>query len=91
MSTAVEFSADAVAAHLKHFIVDALFIDLNPDEIGDDALLGTEVGVDSLGFAELMAHLEDEYDVSVSDGEFVPENFSSVRRIVQLVESKLAA
>ncbi|GAA3225176.1 acyl carrier protein [Streptomyces sp. XM83C] len=84
------FSADAVAAHLKQFIVDALFIDMEPAEITDDMLLGTDVGVDSLGFAELLAHLEDEYGISVTDGEFVPDNFATVGRIVALVGRKLA-
>ncbi|WP_424212992.1 acyl carrier protein [Streptomyces sp. BI20] len=80
----------AIATHLKQFIVDALFIDMEPAEIGDDMLLGTEVGVDSLGFAELLAHLEDEYGISVADGEFVPDNFATVARIVALVGEKLA-
>ncbi|MFF9625555.1 acyl carrier protein [Streptomyces griseosporeus] len=84
------FAADAVATHLKQFIVDALFIDMEPAEITDDMLLGTDVGVDSLGFAELLAHLEDEYGISVTDGEFVPDNFATVGRIVALVGRKLA-
>jgi len=87
--TVTAFAPDAVAAHLKQFIVEALFIDMDPTDIKDDALLGTEVGVDSLGFAELLAHLEDEYGISVSDGEFVPDNFSTIGRVVALVGRKL--
>lgn len=81
---------EAISSHLKHFIVDALFIDIDSAQIADDSLLGTEVGVDSLGFAELMAHLEDEYGITVTDGEFLPENFATVERVVRLVRSKLA-
>ncbi|MEY9836944.1 acyl carrier protein [Streptacidiphilus sp. EB103A] len=83
-------TSEAISAHLKTFIVDALFIDIDPAAIADDSLLGTEIGVDSLGFAELMAHLEDEYAITVSDGEFLPENFATVERIVHLVRSKLS-
>jgi acyl carrier protein len=85
------FAPDAIAGHLKQFIVETLFIDMNPADIKDDAPLGTEVGVDSLGFAELLAHLEDEYGISVSDGEFVQDNFSTVGRIVALVGRKLGS
>ncbi|MFF1925232.1 acyl carrier protein [Streptomyces sp. NPDC058221] len=89
--TATTFDTAAAAEHLKGFLVDALFIDMDPKDIGDEMLLGTEVGVDSLGFAELMAHIEDEYNVSISDGEFVPDNFSTVARIVELVAAKITA
>ncbi|MDH6117261.1 acyl carrier protein [Kitasatospora sp. GAS204B] len=89
VTTPETVTAEAIAAHLKEFIVDSLFIDIDPSEIGDDSLLGTEIGVDSLGFAELMAHLEDTYSIAISDGEFLPENFATVQRIVGLVLGKL--
>ncbi|QQP93460.1 acyl carrier protein (plasmid) [Skermanella sp. TT6] len=80
---------DVMKQELKQFLVDQLFVDMPLDTIRTDMGLASEIGVDSLGFTELMAHLEDKYGVSISQDEFVPENFRSLDTVVALVLSKL--
>jgi len=74
---------------LKGFLVDELLVDMAADEISPDASLGNDIGVDSLGFTELMAHIEDVYQIKVSDQEFTPENFRTINNIINLIELKL--
>ncbi|MBW3600413.1 MAG: acyl carrier protein [Planctomycetes bacterium] len=54
----------------------------------EDSLLESGV-VDSLGVLDLMAFLESEFNVSISDEEMVSENFKSVSRLADLVLQKL--
>ncbi|MCL1702974.1 acyl carrier protein [Lysinibacillus sp. Bpr_S20] len=74
---------------LKYFLVEDLLVDFTIEEISPNMSLGNELGVDSLGFTELMAHVEDVYNIKISDEEFVPENFRTINAIIELIEKKL--
>ena len=52
-----------------------------------DRLLETGL-IDSLGILDLVAFLEAEFGLIVSDEELLPENFQSVECIAQFVDSK---
>ena len=55
--------------------------------VGADAqLYGQGFGVDSLDALQLVAALEEEFDVTIPDGELTRSNFESVRSIASLVE-----
>lgn len=75
---------------LKEFLIDELLIELSVDEIKTDMRLEKDLGVDSLGFTELMAHLGDAYKVTILDSEFIPENFRSIDSIMGLLDKKIA-
>lgn len=77
------------AEELKEFLIEDLLLDLSMEEISEEASLGNEIGVDSLGFTELMAHIEDEYKIKVSDEDFTPENFRTLNKVMDLIESKI--
>jgi acyl carrier protein len=76
---------------LKHFLVAELLVEMPEDEIRCDMGLASELSVDSLGFTELMAHLEDTFNITISDEEFVPDNFRCLDTVITLVERKLAS
>lgn len=60
-------------------------------ELTDDASL-LELGiVDSTGILELVAFVESEFGVQVSDGEMTAENLDSIRRISDYVARKHAS
>ncbi|WP_338553876.1 acyl carrier protein [Paenibacillus sp. KS-LC4] len=73
---------------LKNFLVNDLLVETPIEEIRTDMGLASELNVDSLGFTEIMAHLEDEYNIRISDEEFIPENFKNIDALINLVESK---
>lgn len=79
---------DTLESDLKTFLVEQLFVDLPVEDIRNDMVLGREVGVDSLGFTEILAYLEDRYAIKVSDQEFTPENFRTLEAIMTLTRSK---
>jgi acyl carrier protein len=81
---------DKLEHDLKNFLVERLFVEMPVEEIRTDMGLPSEVGVDSLGFTELMAHLEDAYGIRVSQEEFGPENFRNLDRVMAFVRRKTA-
>ncbi|EWY36591.1 hypothetical protein N825_09730, partial [Skermanella stibiiresistens SB22] len=89
-STKEILNQDVMKQDMKQFLVDQLFVDMPVETIRTDMGLASDIGVDSLGFTELMAHLEDKYGVSISQDEFVPDNFRSIDTVIALVVSKLA-
>lgn len=73
------------AATLRRMLVNDLYVELPEDKIGLDDGLQTVVGLDSIGFSELRILCERKFGVEISDDEYSPENFSSVRRIATLL------
>jgi acyl carrier protein len=50
----------------------------------------TLIGLDSLRFVNLIVVLEEMYDVSFDDDEFLVENFTTVQKIIDRIHGKLA-
>ncbi|WP_242910579.1 acyl carrier protein [Actinomadura terrae] len=70
---------------IKNVLIDELFVDVRPEEIGLDDGLRATVGLDSLGFTELRVECENRFGVTISDEDFVPENFTSIRSLSELI------
>jgi acyl carrier protein len=77
---------DDLIATIRSLLVNDLFVELTVDQIGLDDGLQTVVGLDSIGFGELRILCERKFSVQVSDEDYSPENFSSVRRLATLIE-----
>ena len=54
----------------------------NEDELIEAGLL------DSLGILDVVSHLEEEFSISVSDDELIPENFNSIMNMSKFVKRK---
>ncbi len=75
---------------IKEFILSDLVKDKNFTELADsDPLIETGI-IDSLGIMKLIGFLEDNLNIQVSDNELIPENFSSIEAISELVSKKTA-
>lgn len=79
---------NTIIEELKSFLIDELFVDLSASEIKTDMRLRDHLSVDSLGFTELLAYLEDQYLISVDEEEFIPDNFRTIDSIVTFIETK---
>jgi acyl carrier protein len=75
-----------IIATIRRMLVNDLFVELPEEQIGLDDGLQTVVGLDSIGFSELRILCERKFDVQISDDDYSPENFSSVRRLAGLIE-----
>lgn len=60
-------------------------------ELSDDASLLDLGIVDSTGILEVVAFLEDTFEISVEDEEMLPENLDSIQNIVAFVGKKQSA
>jgi len=75
-------------ARIKNLIVERLFLDVLPENIGDADNLMETLGVDSVALFELVVGLEDEFDIAMEDVDFKIDTFRSVNTIAEFVESK---
>jgi acyl carrier protein len=80
--------ADDLKAQLKNMIVERLFLNVKPGEIGDDENLMDEYNIDSVNLFEIIVGLEDEFGITLEEEDFNVETFSTVSNIAQFVESK---
>jgi acyl carrier protein len=72
-------------------IVNDLFVEIAEDQIGLDDGLRTIVGLDSIGFVELRVLCEQRFNVQISDDDYTPENFTSIRLVANLIDRLQAA
>lgn len=78
-----------VKEKIKGFVVSYFLKGDKPKELLDSTSFIEEGIIDSIGVLELLAFLEEQFGFRVEDEEIVPENFDSVERLVNYVESKL--
>lgn len=82
---------DDLISGLRQIIVNNLFVEIPEDQIGLDDGLRTIVGLDSVGFVELRVRCEQRFNVQISDDDYSPENFSSIRKLANLIDRLQAA
>jgi len=80
-----EVRMDLISA-LRRMIVNDLFVEVAEDQIGLDDGLRTIVGLDSIGFVELRVLCEQRFNVQISDEDYIPENFTSIRLVANLID-----
>jgi acyl carrier protein len=79
-----------VAAQIRSFIVTTFLFGEGDKLANADSLRQSGV-VDSTGVLDLLAFLEERYDITVADAELVAENFDSIDKIAAFVARRLAA
>ncbi len=75
----------AVFDKVKQIIINELKVDA--DKITPDTNLKDDLGADSLDAVEIVMALEDEFNISIPDEEI--QNISTVKKLVEYIESKL--
>jgi acyl carrier protein len=76
---------DLIAA-LRKMVVEDLFVEIAEEDIGLDDGLRTVVGLDSVGFVEMRVLCEQRFKIQISDNDYTPENFTSIRLIASLID-----
>jgi acyl carrier protein len=80
-------SMTSVSQEIRHFVVENFLF--GQDQHLEDGTSFLESGIiDSTGVLELVAHLEEAYDVKVSDDELIPDNLDSIDAIVAYLARK---
>ena len=72
---------------IRSYIVENFLFGQDEDFANDTSFL--EKGIlDSTGVLELVAHLEETYDIKVGDDELTPDNLDSVELICEYLQRK---
>jgi acyl carrier protein len=79
-----------LAASVREFILKQFPLARNHRINNADPLLESGV-LDSMGVLDVVAFIEQEYSISVSDDDLVPENFQSIDRIAAFIQCKTKA
>lgn len=80
---------DATEDRLKKMIVQRLFMKIAPEQIQSDQSLINAYGVDSVSLLELVVGIEEDFGITVGDGEFNVEHFETVKALADFVRGKL--
>ncbi len=81
---------EAVVARVRAFIEENFLFREDVSEFSDtDSLLENGI-MDSTGILELVAFLESDFAIQMSDAEIVPENLDSIASIAAYLERKRA-
>jgi acyl carrier protein len=82
---------DNVLGRVRTFIEENFLFREDISQLADsDSLLENGV-MDSTGILELVAFLESDFSIQMSDAEIVPDNLDSIAAIASYLERKLAA
>ncbi|MFP4176021.1 MAG: acyl carrier protein [Planctomycetota bacterium] len=76
---------EELEGQIKEMIVERCFLNVDPEDIGDDDPLMDDIGLDSVQVLEVVVGLEDVFGVAVDDADFDIENFSTVSAIADYV------
>lgn len=80
-----------IKAEVRRYIEENLLLGAGAVSPGDDESFLEHQVLDSTGFLELVAHLEETYGITIGDEEMVPENLDSLNAIEAFVLGKKAA
>jgi acyl carrier protein len=76
---------DIVAERIRKFLVQQFPATKN---VGNNESLLNNGLLDSLGILEVVAFIEKEFEITVSDEDLLPENFSSVHSLSNFIQLK---
>ena len=79
-----------IRKQIKELIVERLFLDVSPEDIGDDDSLPEQYNVDSVNLFEIVVGLEEVFGITLEDEDLSVEAFSTVSKIADVVQRKLS-
>jgi len=75
---------------IKKMISDEVLVGVSVDDIGDDASLISDLNLDSIQMLSLITGLESEFNILLDEEDLDLENLSSVNKLAEFVQKKLA-
>jgi acyl carrier protein len=78
-----------IESEIKSFIAKNLLYSGDGFKYGEDVSFLEEGIVDSIGVMELVAFVEEKYQIQVNDQDVTPDNFDSVNRLANYIRKNL--
>ena len=79
---------DKMRKKIKFFIIDNFLFGDDEGLEEQTSFLDTGI-IDSTGILELVDYLDDEFNITISDDEILPENLDSITNIIKFLEKKI--
>lgn len=73
---------------IEHFIIAEILLNRKKRIDPDESLINTGT-LDSLTLLQLIAFIEERFDVTVGDSEMIPENFQTINSMKAFLERKM--
>ncbi len=70
---------------VKKILTDDLFIEVAEEEMKEDDSIGTDLGLDSVGFVELATIIGERYDITVDDTDLTSGSFATIKSLCDFV------
>jgi acyl carrier protein len=87
---AMALARTQILERLASLVANRLDIALPREGLGEDlGLLGQGIGLDSIEVLELVAAMEEEFDLTLYDDELDPQHFRTFGTLATLVQEKL--
>lgn len=84
------FSRENVEKTIGDFIVETFLFGVQDERpVADQSLMGTGV-VDSMGIMQLVSFVEKNFEITIADADFGPENLDTIERLSKYVISAAA-
>ena len=79
---------EPLETEIRAFVVENFLFGQDDETLTAQSSLVESGIIDSMGVAEIVAHIESRYGVTVGDDELVPDNLDSIGRIAAFVARK---
>ncbi len=80
-----------IEQELRQFVVDNFLFGEGEEQLSNEDSFLEKGLIDSMGILNLVNYVQEKFAVTVADEELIPENWDSVRRVADFVESKRKA
>jgi acyl carrier protein len=77
-----------IAQQVRSFIIENYLLDSQVTLANGDSFLQTGI-LDSTGVLELVAFLEEQYGITLEEGDLIPENLDSIDNILAYLSRKM--
>lgn len=76
---------------IRTYVINEFIPDVDAADVPADRDLLADSVIDSLGLLKLIAWIEDEFDITISDDDLDPDNFRSIAAVNGYVEAATGA
>ncbi len=80
--------AETIKDKVRNFIIENFLFGDTSYQLADDASLIENDIIDSTAVLELVAFIEDNFGITMSDADIVPANLDSLARISSFIETR---
>ena len=80
-----------VQSQLKQILIDDLFIEVPEEMIKDDDSIGTDLGLDSIGFVELATIIRERFGIRVEEADITSGVFATIGSLTEWITSMVEA